>query len=312
MASVDEARAILETIGMPPAQHNEMSGLTLIALCGLTPSASWSTASRRPCTVTKGIMDYIREHYGANYAPNTRETVRRQVLHQFVHAHVAEKNPFDQNLPTNSQRAHYAVTEALLGAVRQYGTNIWDSAVASFRSGHGVLIDVYERGRKHNMVPVKLPNGKEVQLSPGKRNQVQKAVLEDFAPRFSPGATLLYMGDTAKKDLFVDQDSLTELGISINDHHKLPDVVLYDSQRNWLFLIEAVTSHGPTSPTRVFDLQALLKESSADPIYITAFPDVKEFRKQINNISWETEVWLCDAPGHMIHFNGDRFLGPQK
>ena len=120
------------------------------------------------------------------------------------------------------------------------------------------------------------------------------------------------MGDTAKKDLFVDQDSLTELGISINDHDKLPDVVLYDSQRNWLFLIEAVTSHGPTSPTRVFDLQALLKESSADPIYITAFPDFKEFRKHINNISWETEVWLCDAPDHMIHYNGDRFLGPQK
>ena len=194
MASVEEARAILETIGMPPAQHNEMSGLTLIALCGLTPSASWSTASRRSCTVTKGIMNYIREHYGANYAPNTRATVRRQVLHQFVHAHVAEYNPFDQDLPTNSPRAHYAVTEALLGAVRQYGTNTWDSAVASFRSGHGVLIDVYERGRKHNMVPVKLPNGKEVQLSPGKHNQVQKAIPEDFAPTIPAWSDTLVYG----------------------------------------------------------------------------------------------------------------------
>ena len=102
MASVEEAQAILRVLGMPAAQHNQMSGMTLIALCGLEPEISWSAAMRRRCTVTKGIMDYLRDHFGAEYAPNTRETFRRQVLHQFVQGRVADYNPFDPALPTNS------------------------------------------------------------------------------------------------------------------------------------------------------------------------------------------------------------------
>ncbi|MFS2517149.1 MULTISPECIES: BsuBI/PstI family type II restriction endonuclease [Parabacteroides] len=29
------------------------------------------------------------------------------------------------------------------------------------------------------------------------------------------------------------------------------------------------------------------------------------------DIAWETEVWIAENPGHMIHFNGDRFIGPR-
>ena len=129
MASVEEAQDILKALGMPPAQYNQMSGMTLIALCGLTPDKPWSDAQRDRCTVTKGVMDYLREHYGTEYAPNTRETFRRQVLHQFVQGRIADYNPFDRDLPTNSPRAHYAVTEAALEAVRLYGTKGWESAV---------------------------------------------------------------------------------------------------------------------------------------------------------------------------------------
>ena len=153
--------------------------------------------------------------------------------------------------------------------------------------------------------------GRELLLSPGRHNQVQKAIVEQFAPRFAPGALLLYLGDTTNKNLFVDRGRLNELGISITDHDKLPDVVLYDAQREWLFLVEAVTSHGPVSPTRVVDLETMLAGCAAGVVYVSAFPGLGEFRKHINNIAWETEVWLCDSPDHMIHYDGDRFLGPR-
>ena len=104
MANVEEAQHILEALGMPPAQHNPMAGMTLLALCGLTPNTAWSAAERRRCTVTKGIMDYLEEHYGTDYAPNTRETFRRQVLHQFVQGGIADYNPFEPGLATNSPR----------------------------------------------------------------------------------------------------------------------------------------------------------------------------------------------------------------
>ena len=311
VASVKEARQILKALGMPPAQHNEMSGLTLIALCGMTPNKPWSEAQRNRCTVTKGIMDYIKEHYGAEYAPNTRETFRRQVLHQFCQGRIADYNPFEPDLPTNSPKAHYAISEAALTAVRLYGNDLWDSAIAEFRSVQRVLLDLYNRDRERHKVAVKLPNGKDLKLSPGEHNRVQKAILEEFVPRFCPDATLLYVGDTAKKDLFVDEDTIAQLGISMSEHDKLPDILLYDSDRKWLFLIEAVTSHGPMSPSRVLALEDMLRTSSVDPIYVTAFPNFYEFRKHIRSIAWETEVWLCDTPDHMIHFNGDRFLGPR-
>ena len=257
-------------------------------------------------------MDYLKEHYGTEYAPNTRETFRRQVLHQFVQGSIADYNPFAPDLPTNSPRTHYAITEAALKAVQLYGSKEWKNAVDKFRHEQGTLVERYERKRKNNMVPIKLPDGQEIRLSPGRHNVVQKSIIEDFAPRFSPGARLMYLGDTAKKNLFMDKDGLARLGIQITDHNKLPDVVLYDSKRNWLLLVEAVTSHGPMSPKRVIELQEMLKDCTAGPVYVSAFPNFSEFRKHMKSIAWETEIWLCDTPDHMIHYNGDRFLGPRK
>ena len=312
MADVEEAREILAALGLPSAQHNRMAGLTLIALCGMTPGAAWSNAERRRCTVTKGVMNYLREHYGTEYAPNTRETFRRQVLHQFIQGRIVDYNPFEPDLPTNSPRAHYAVTEAALAAIRLYSTDGWDAAVKRFRREQGALAERYARKRNRNLVPIILPDGRELRLSPGQHNQVQKSVVEHFAPRFAPGARLLYFGDTARKDLFVDGNSLAGLGIPITDHDKLPDVVLYDSTREWLFLIEAVTSHGPMTPKRVFELEAMLAACPVGAVYVSAFPDFVEFRKHMKDIAWETEVWLCDTPDHMIHYDGERFLGPRK
>ena len=256
-------------------------------------------------------MDYLKEHYGANYAPNTRETFRRKVLHQFVQGRIADYNPFDPGLATNSPRAHYAITEAALEAVRRYETDEWNPAVAKFHREHVALAERYERERNQYMIPVTLPDGQEFRLSPGRHNEVQKAVVEQFAPRFVPGAGLLYLGDTTSKDLFVDKTGLAELGIPITDHDKLPDVVLHDTRRNWLFLVEAVTSHGPMTPKRIVELEEMLSACPAGAVYVSAFPDFGMFRKHMKAIAWETEVWLCDAPDHMIHYDGDRFLGPR-
>lgn len=311
MASIEEAQDVLKQLGLPAAQHNEMAALTLLALCKLTPAASWKTAQRERCTVTKGVMDYVREHYGRSYAPNTRETFRRQVLHQFVQAYIADYNPFEPGLPTNSPRAHYAATEAALAAIRVYGTRAWPAAVDAFKAAHGSLKVIYSPAREHRKVPIILPDGQTVSLSPGKHNEVQKAIVEQFAPRFAPGAELLYLGDTAKKDLVVNRQAIAQLGIPITEHDKLPDVVLYDRTRNWLFLVEAVTSHGPVSPKRIVELQQMLQKCAAGPVYVSAFPDMAEFKKHAREIAWETEVWLTDVPDHLIHFNGDRFFGPR-
>jgi hypothetical protein len=161
-----------------------------------------------------------------------------------------------------------------------------------------------------NLIPVTI-DGNEIKLSAGKHNEVQAAVIEQFAPRFAGGAKVLYLGDTANKDLHINKEYLEQIGIPITEHSKLPDVIVYDEERDWLFLIEVVTSHGPVSPKRMLELEDFLKDSKVGRIYVTAFPDKSEFKKHIAEIAWETEVWIADNPDHMIHFNADRFIGPR-
>lgn len=216
MPTIEEAQQVLRELGLPPAQQNEMSALTLLALCGLSPMDKWSQAQRRGLTLTKGIMSFVAQVWKRNYAPNTRETFRRQVLHQFVQARIADYNPDHPALPTNSPRAHYALTEAALSVIRTFGTKRWPAAVRKFINEQGALLTIYQKKRVGNLVPVRLPGGKRLALSPGRHNQLQAAVIEQFAPRFAPGAHLLYLGDTALKNLFLDEQRLSST-LSIHD-----------------------------------------------------------------------------------------------
>lgn len=311
MNRLEEAQAILKALGVPPAQQNEISAYTLLALAGVGADAKWKDANRKSLKVTKGIMAFVEEGYGKKYAPNTRETFRRQVLHQFVQAGIADYNPDNPALPVNSPNAHYAISEAALEVVRAYRSRAWKATLTRFLSEVGALKEKYQKGRELTLIPVALPDGKTFKLSAGKHNVVQAAIVQDFAARFAPGSQVLYLGDTANKDLHIETEALRALGIPIDEHSKLPDVVLYDPTKRWLYLIEAVTSHGPVSPKRMMELREFLKDCPAGKVYVTAFPDFAEFKKHSAHIAWETEIWIADFPDHMIHFNGDRFLGPR-
>lgn len=311
MSKIDEAKEILKALGLPPAQYNEMAALTFLAVCHIKENDKWANATRQSLGVTNGIMTFVNENYGKSYAPNTRETFRRQVLHQFVQARILDYNPDNPSLPTNSPKAHYALSIEVLEVVKSFKTKTWNKTLKNFIDTVGKLSEVYLKERELIQIPVIFENGEIIKLSAGKHNEVQAAIVEQFAPRFTNGGTLLYLGDTAKKDLFVDLIELQHLGIPIDQHSKLPDVVIFDRKRNWLFLIEAVTSHGPVSPKRLLELEDLLKNCKVGKVYVSAFPDMKEFKKHSNNIAWETEVWLMEVPDHMIHFNGDRFMGPR-
>lgn len=311
MSKLTEAQEILKTLGLPPAQYNEMAALTFLAICNIKEKDKWSKVTKQSLGVTKGIMTFVNENYNKNYAPNTRETFRRNVLHQFVQARIVDYNPDKPNLPVNSPNAHYAITDAALDVVKTYKTKKWKDAVELFLSSVGKLSDVYLKERVLTQIPIKLADGTILKLSAGKHNEVQAAIVEKFAPRFANGGLLLYLGDTAKKDLYINKEKLKELGIPIDQHSKLPDVVIFDEIRGWLFLVEAVTSHGPVSPKRIVELEELLKKCKIGKVYVTAFPDMTEFKKHSAHIAWDTEVWLMDVPDHMIHFNGDRFMGPR-
>lgn len=144
-------------------------------------------------------------------------------------------------------------------------------------------------------------------FSPGKHNALQKAILEEFAP----GAICLYVGDTTNKNLVENQTLLKQLGIALTEHDKLPDVILYCRDVDWIYFVEAVTSVGPMSPKRLQELEAMTQQVTSGKIYVTAFPDVTVYKRFVADLAWETEVWIADEPDHMIRLNGNRFMGPR-
>ena len=159
-------------------------------------------------------------------------------------------------------------------------------------------------------LPVKLATGETIRLSPGDHSELIKAIIGEFAPRFVPGGALIYAGDTGEKWGYFDKELLAKLGVELDGHGKMPDVVLYYPERGWLLLVESVTSHGPVDAKRHDELVRLFARSRAGLVFVTAFPSRAVMTRYLGEIAWETEVWVADAPSHLIHFNGARFLGP--
>lgn len=304
-----EAHQILISLGLPRAQHNERSALSLLALLNLTPSKTWDKAENPLVGITP-IMDWSREHYNKEYAPNTRETFRRQTMHQFVDAGIALYNPDRPDRPVNSPKAVYQIAPAVMTLLLSFNTPKWHANLTTYLSMSQTLAAKYAMEREQNRIPMQIAPGKVIALSPGDHSELIRAIVEDFGPRFAPGSVLVYAGDTGEKWGYFDAALLAELGVSVDSHGKMPDVVLHFVEKNWLLLVESVTSHGPVDGKRHAELAKLFAGSTAGLVYVTAFPNRSIMGRYLSEIAWETEVWVADAPSHLIHFNGVRFLGP--
>ena len=306
---IEAAQQIIISLGLPRAQQNERSALSLLALLNLTPDTPWAKAENPLVGITP-LMDWARKHYGKEYAPNTRETFRRQTMHQFCDAGAALYNPDKPDRPVNSPKAVYQVEPSALALLRTFGAPQWHDNLTTYLSERQTLVAKYAKEREQNRIPVEIAPGKEITLSPGEHSELIRAIIADFAPRFAPGSVLVYAGDTGEKWGYFDAALLAGLGVDVDSHGKMPDVVLHFVEKNWLLLVESVTSHGPVDGKRHAELAKLFSGSTAGLVYVTAFPNRAIMGRYLGEIAWETEVWVANAPSHLIHFNGVRFLGP--
>ena len=305
MDKISETREFLKNIGMPKQQQADICCYVILAMAGIKPEMPWNEATNEWIRI-HDIIQFANTYYGTSYAENSRETFRKQALHRFRTAALVE----DNGKATNSPNYRYRLTDETLQLIRNLDTNEWNKHLKLFLTYHEKLVDIYASKKKMTMMPVKI-NGDDFSFSAGKHNELQKAIIEDFAPRFAPNAECLYVGDTIEKDLVKNVEKLLELGFEITLHDKMPDVVLYREDKNWIYFVESVTSVGPMDPKRILEIEELTKNVSAGKIYVTAFLDFKTYKKFAGELAWETEVWIAEMPEHMIHLNGDRFMGPR-
>lgn len=305
MDKLETIKKLLADVGMPDKQQSDLCALTMLGLANLKEGDSFKKASNNWIRI-HDVIQFINDNYGVTYAENSRETFRKQAMHHFRNAALIE----DNGKATNSPNYRYRITSEFLNVLKSIGTKKENLSLQNFLSVHEKLVDTYASKKTMPMMPVKINNVDYV-LSPGSHNQLQKAILEEFAPRFAPNSECLYVGDTTNKDLVKNVDKLSELGFEITLHDKMPDVVLYRADKNWLYFIEAVDSVGPMSPERVIDIQRMTKNVNCGKIFVTAFLDFKKYKRFSEQLAWENEVWIAEMPDHMIHLNGDKFLGPR-
>lgn len=305
MSKLEEAREILSSLKVSAKQQNGMCCCALLAMAGLKEEQSWSSATNDWIRI-HDVIAFANGNYGTSYAENSRETFRKQAIHHFRNAAFVE----DNGEATNSPNYRYRLTDEMLRLIQKFGTPAWAEDLSGFLTNHDSLVSLYASKREMRKMPVKINDG-DFTFSPGKHNQLQKAIIEEFAPRFAPNSECLYVGDTTEKDLVKNEDKLRTLGFEITLHDKMPDIVLYSEDKNWLYFIESVTSVGPMEPKRIKEIEEMTTGVTSGKIYITAFLDFKTFKQFSGSLAWETEVWIADMPDHMIHLNGNRFLGPR-
>lgn len=269
------------------------------------------TEAKNPLMGITPMMEFSAEYYKIQYAPNTRETFRRQSIHQLVQAGLVLYNPDDATRPTNSPQAVHQIAPELLALIKQYGTATWEIALSDFGETRQSLMEKYAKSRSLKRVPIVIGE-KEIFLSPGKHNELVKAIIEKFAPMFLHGAELVFVGDTQNKSAYVNKALMSAIDIPFDKHNKFPDVVFYLSEKKWIVLIESVTSHGPMDSKRHTELSEMFASSDYGVVYVSAFMDRPTFAKYSSSIAWESEVWIEDNPEHMIHYNGTKFLGPYR
>ncbi|NBH15530.1 restriction endonuclease [Lachnospiraceae bacterium] len=305
MSKIDEARELLKTLGMPKAQQADICCYVLLAMTGIKQDTAWADAGNEWIRI-HDMIQFANTYYGVAYAENSRETFRKQALHHFRNAALIE----DNGKATNSPNYRYRLTEETLQVVRVFQTSEWQKSISRFLTYHERLVDTYTSKKKMTMMPVRI-NGADLQFSTGKHNELQKEIIEEFAPRFAPNSECLYVGDTIEKDLVKNVDKLTELGFEITLHDKMPDVVLYREDKDWIYFVESVTSVGPMDSKRILELTEMTRNVTAGKIFVTAFLDFKTYKRFSETLAWETEVWIAEMPEHMIHLNGNKFLGPR-
>ncbi len=309
---IHEALCLLESVGLSFANRTprsqERMAMSFLAVAGVTKN--WKQARSDTNLRTRDVIQFINEHFQEEISSGSYDDIRRKDLKLLVQTGLIVNTGEGKGAAINDPTRSYRLAADFHKLILTYQTKQWDAELASFRTKIAKTQVALKQERELQKIHVRLPDKRKFTFSPGQHNELQKAVVEEFLPRFGGGCEVLYIGDTAQKILICEKEKLHKLKFFELSHGKLPDVVAYNEERNWLFLIEAVHSSGVMSTTRINDLKRLLQECQADIVYITAFLTREVFKKWMLDIAWETEVWIADNPDHLIHFNGHKFLGP--
>lgn len=315
---IKESLQILSCLGIPidevTERKREKMGMAFLAVGNVKSSNEWKKikdSNSDYSVTTKEIIDFDNNNLEDNISRGSYDYVLRDDLKFLLLADIVIKSKPMAN--TSNPTRGYKISAEYSRIIKNYGQSDWFKQVEAFNSSHPTYEEKISQKRNLPKIKVTTPDGKEIDLKDGEHNAIQKAIIEEFLSRFGYGAQLLYCGDSDNKyGLIFEEQKLQELGFSDLKQSKLPDVVAYSPEKDWVYMIEAYHTSNPITPTRKLELQKIMGESSKKGIFVTAFENVSSYHKCTEELAWETEIWIATEPDHMQHRDGVKFLGPME
>ena len=313
---IREALQVLECLGIPidekTPRKKEKMAMAFLAVGDVKSSSEWKKikdANIDYHLTTRGIIDFENKYFEENISSGSYDDIKREDLRDLLLAEIVVESMPNSN--TSDPRRGYKVAVEYARLIRNYGQNDWFQQVEIFSSGRKTFAERIASKKNMPMLPVILPDGTTIELKDGEHNQIQKQIIQSFLPRFGNEATVYYLGDSHNKyGIVFKEEELKKIGIKDLKQSKLPDVVAYSPKKDWIYLIEAYHSSNPITVTRKIELENMLGEFAKKAIYVTAFSNESAYKSCPESLAWETEVWIATSPDHLIHRNGNKFLGP--
>ncbi len=314
---IRESLQILDCLGIPidnyTERQKEKMAMALLAVGDVKSSSEWKQIkdSRKKYSVTtREIISFHNAYLEEHISSGSYDDIRRKDLQPMLVCEIVVQSAADANIsdPTRG----YQISAEYARIIKNYGQSDWFKQVAIFNKSHMSYEERLSSKRNIRKLKVTTPDGREIELKDGEHNGIQKAVIEEFLPRYGYNAQLLYCGDSDNKyGVIFEKEKLAELGFGDLKRGKLPDVIAYSQEKDWVFLIEAYHTSNPITELRKYELVTKVLGSCAKKaIFVTAFETMSSYKNCQEELAWETEVWIATEPDHMIHRDGERFLGP--
>jgi hypothetical protein len=298
---VEEIKALLQELNFPPRRITEQTAFCILALANTTPRQGLLTghAGLADGARVHDILNFVRQDIGRPVAENTRESYRKTSLRPLVEAGWVIRHQLSTNDPNTYYRLRPDFARLLVLSPGLERRSLIESLRLPEHSRPRQRVDLRQD------VHVSLAPGQAHTLSPGRHNLLEKAVVETLGPALLERPQVVYLGDTAPRAGYQNRTLMRRLNLPIDISVALPDVILYGSEEQTLLVVEAVVSSGPVTPGRL----AQLRESTIGPVglgvqavYVSAFPSRRIFRRFVEDIAWESSVWIADEPYSIIHF----------
>ena len=316
MSKVSEAKEILKNLGFDvdkivDFQSEKRKNRILKIFCSVASikeKDKWSNSKsyifNKFSIRSREIIAFLNKNYNESIADGSYDDIRRKNLKYLEEAKIIDNSANIENSATNNPMRGYSLTEEVVKIVRLYPSKEWKKKSNEFVKKNGQFSSILSKTLiSSKPVKIKIPNGNKLSLTSGEHNEIQKKIIEEFLPKFLKKPYLLYLGDTAKKTLVIDEKFLQSLGFKELKHDMLPDILAFDEDKKILYLVEAVHSSNPINQLRYMQLKKFTMKCKYRIIMVSAFKNRESFRKYCINLSWDTSVWLTNEPDHLIKFD---------